>query len=339
MSERPVFPWGSNNPTVRQRAIAALFIAVAAAAMHYFGPSPSGPSDFTALWHGARALLERADPYALIGPGKSIDLSSPLYYPAPALVAVAPLTILRQEIASTLFVSVSAWLLAFGATRNGWQLLPLFPSVAFMTSARLGQWSIIMTAALFIPQLAFLSAAKPQASLPVLASSERKTTWIAAVAGAIVLCGLSFFLFPGWPSSWIHGLRQSEYFTPPLFTLAGIPIALVLLKWRRSEAWLVFTAACLPQTWYPYNGLILLAVAGTFMEASLLSLTASLGALYAYAFLPGEWRSEERRVAFQNVLIAFSYLPATIAVLKKPSPAQEPVWLRTVRGLAGRKSH
>lgn len=328
MSQERVFPWGRNDPTVAQRAVVALIIGLAAAAMHYIRPGPSGPSDFTALWHGAKLLLAGNDPYSMIGPGKTINLPSPLYYPAPALVAVVPLTMLPQEVASAAFVFLSSALLAFGATRDGWQLLPIFPSVAFMTSARLGQWSIIMTAVLFLPPLAFLAAAKPQASLPVLASATKRSTWLAALAGGFVLIAVSLILFPAWPLAWWSLLGKSEYFSPPLFTLRGLPIALVLIRWRRPEAWLVLIAACLPQTWYPYNGLILLAIARTFMEASLLSLTASVGGLAAYAFLPGEWRSQERRLAFQSILIAFSYLPATIAVLRRPNVGPGPLWIR-----------
>jgi hypothetical protein len=88
----------------------------------------------------------------MIGPDKLIDLPSPVFYPAPALVAMIPFTALPVRLAGALFVFVSAALLAFGATRDGWHMLPLFPSVAFMTSSRLGQVSAFMCAALYIPR-------------------------------------------------------------------------------------------------------------------------------------------------------------------------------------------
>jgi hypothetical protein len=327
MSERD-FPWGANRPTRVQRVLVALFIAIGAAAIHNAGPSTNGGlSDFSMLWYGARFLLAGRDPYALIGPHLTVDLPSRLFYPAPALVAVAPLTLLQFEWAATIFVFVSAALLAFGATRNGWQLLPIFPSVAFMTSARLGQWSILMTASLFVPMLAFFAIAKPQGFLPVIASSEKRSTWIAALIGAIVLVAISLVLLPKWPMTWWRLLGTTDYFRPPIATIRGAAICLVLLRWRRAESWLVFSFACMPQTWYPYNGLILFAVARTFREASLLSLLSSAGWFFAYGLLAGGWRSEETRFAFQSMLIAFGYLPATLVVLRRPNVGPGPFWL------------
>jgi len=327
MSERE-FPWGTNRPTRVQRVLVALLIAIGAAAIHNAGPSTNGGlSDFSMLWYGAKFLLMGRDPYALIGPHLTVDLPSRLFYPAPTLVAVAPLTLLPFEWAATIFVFASTAFLAFGATRNGWQLLPIFPSVTFMTSARLGQWSILMTASLFVPMLAFFAIAKPQGFLPVAVSSEKRSTWVAAVVGAVVLAATSLLLLPKWPLSWWQLLGTTDYFSPPIASIRGAAICLVLLRWRRAESWLVFSFACMPQTWYPYNGLILLAVARSFREASFLSLLSSAGWFLAYGFLAGESRSPETRFAFQSILIAFGYLPATLVVLRRPNVGPGTFWL------------
>ena len=333
-----LFPWGSNQPTTVQRLLVSLLIGVAAAAVHYFHAALSGGlSDFTGLWYGSRLLSAGQNPYLLIGPHRLIGLPSPLYYPAPALVSVLPLTILPYHLAGTVFVLVSAALLTFGATRDGWQRLPIFPSVAFLTSAELGQWSILMTAAVFIPALSFLSIAKPQASLPVIAASSDRTTWVAAIGGGLILLAISFALLPGWPMAWWQLLSSTTYFSAPIATPGGVAIALVLLRWRRPEAWLVFVAACMPQTWYPYNGLILLIVASSYTEACVLSLLSSAGWVIAYLFFVGEWRSEGTRSVLQGVLIALCYLPATVMILRRPNTGPPALWFGAFQSVLQRR--
>jgi hypothetical protein len=332
MIEQSVFPWGDNHPTVRQRVLVAGIIAVTAASMHWFrGGVSGGASDFSMLWYGAKALLAGDNPYALIGPGRQIDLPSTLFYPAPALAAVIPFTVIPYEIAGALFVLISAWLLAFGATKDGWQLLPIFPSVVFLSTARLGQWSILITASLFIPSLAFFAIAKPQGFLPVILSSRKRGTWIASAIGAIALLAISFMLFPHWVEAWWAQLGTTDYFSAPIASWRGIAIATLILRWRRSDAWLVLVAACMPQTWYPYNGLILLCVATTYREASVLSLLSSAGWFAAFLFLSAGFRSPETRVGFESILIALGYLPATILVLRRSNTGPGPAWLERLR--------
>jgi hypothetical protein len=222
---------------------------------------------------------------------------------------------------------VSSALLAFGATRGGWQLLPIFPSIVFITSARLAQWSIVMTAVVFIPLLGFIAVAKPTASLPAVASSSRRSTMIAAAAGFVVLVGISFAISPSWLGRWMAVVQEADFFKPPILTVRGAAIALVLLRWRREEAWLVFLAACMPQTWYPYNALILFAVAQTYREACFMSLLSSAGWLLCYQFFVGEFRSEETRFAMQSCLIAFGYLPAVLVVLGRANVGSGPAWI------------
>ena len=337
MSEK-LFPWGDNRPTRNQRILVALLIASIAASMQYFVPAGGrSPSDFTPLWHGAKALLAGQDPYSLIGPGRTVDLPSAVNYPAPALLLVSPLTVFPEILAGTVFVFISSALLAFGATRAGWQLLPIFPSIVFMTSARIAQWSIIMTAVVFLPLLGFIGIAKPTASFPPIASSSRRSTFVAAAVGFVVLVGISLVISPSWPMRWMAVVQNVDYFKPPIFTFRGAAIALVLLRWRREEAWLVFLTACMPQTWYPYNALILFTVARTYREACFLSLISSAGWLFCYLYFVGEFRSEETRFAMQSCLIAVGYLPAALLVLGRPNVGTGPAWLAWI--LSRRSSH
>jgi hypothetical protein len=306
----------------------AIVVGLVAASMHYFRPSGNGGlSDFSGVWYGSNMLLHGQNPYELIGPGRHVDLPSFLYYPAPALVAVSPFTLLSVESAGAAFIFVSAALLAYGITREGWYRLPVIASIPFMNAARLGQWSILLTAGLFLPWVAFFSAVKPQTSLPVLAGATSRRTIPFAVAGIVILSILGFILLPDWVPAWFRQLSTSQDFRPPFFSIGGIAIALVLLRWKRPEAWIVFTSACVPQTWYPYNALILLTVAWTYREACVLSLLSSLAWLAAYYFAPGESRSPETQSLFRAVMIAFCFLPATIVVLRRPNVGPSPAWL------------
>ena len=331
----------SARPAMFHRLSVAIEIGIAAAAMHYSGAARNqGLSDFSILWHGSRILSSGGNPYSMIGPQQVIDLPSSVFYPAPALVAVMPFSLIPMQLAGTLFVFLSAALLAFGATKDGWHRIPIFPSVAFMTSARLGQSSALICASVFIPAMAFFSVVKPQASIPILSAATKPKSWIFAIIGTTILSLVSFLLLPEWPQSWWETLRSADYFRPPILTVVGAPIALVLLRWRRPEAWLVFVAACLPQTWYPYNGLILLTVAATYREASALSLISSFGWLIAYGWFVGDLRSPETRTVMQNVLIALGYLPATIVILRRKNEGPEPLWMRwAVRRYTHQRTH
>ena len=192
------FPWGNGVPSRTTRIAFAVVVGLVAASMHYFRPSGNGGlSDFSGIWYGSNMLLHGQNPYALIGPGRSVDLPSYVYYPAPALVTVIPFTILSVETAGAAFIFVSAALLAYGITSDGWYRLPVIASVPFMNAARLGQWSILFTAGLFLPLVAFVSAAKPQTSLPVLAGATSRKAIPLALAGVFLLSATAFILFTG----------------------------------------------------------------------------------------------------------------------------------------------
>ncbi len=323
------FPWGDNHPTRRQRLAVAVTLGVIAALAHYFRAAESdGVSDFTSLWYGAQFLLEGRNPYELIGPGRLIGMPSPAYYPAPAFLVAIPFTILSYHWASTAFVFVSSALLAWGCTRGSWHRLPLFPSIAFLTSAQLGQWSILFTAALFIPAIALVSIAKPQAALPVVVGREDPTPFYYAAAGGALLLAASLVMLPGWIGDWFELVRNSDHFTPPIARTGGPLVALVLLKWKRPEAWLVLLAACTPQTWYPYNGLVLLAIAPTYRSACVLSLASSTGWIISALLVDGHPRDPDVRAVMGAALVAGSYLPATILILTQRNEGQVPFWLR-----------
>src|SRR5665213_3673427 len=142
------FPDEWANPTTRSRLAVALLIALGGMAFAYHCFHAQKHSDFGAVWFGAKAMLQHRNPYELIGHGLEFD-HWPLLYPAPALVAAIPFAVFSERTATMIFVGLSTFALAMAVTRNSWHLLPLFITESYTSSARLGQWSILITAALF----------------------------------------------------------------------------------------------------------------------------------------------------------------------------------------------
>ena len=322
----PRFPWGSNRPTRLQRAIVAIAVATVAAALlaREYHRQPAYKSDFGIVWFGARTMLTGADPYDLIGPGKPYELGTPLLYPGTAFVAGIPFTVFSERAASLLFVSISTFLLAYGMTRRSWHLLPMFVTEAFGSSARLAQWSLLLTAAFFIPALSFLIPVKPQNGLPIVVGSFSRSTLRATLFGAMVLTAISLLLLPGWPEKWWSVLGTAHHMRPPVTRFGGPLVLLVLLRWRRWEAWLLLAVVCMPHTWGWYNVLPVFVIPATYREACVLALSSSAGAVLAgYLIQPG--MSLE---GFQGAMIvATAYLPATLMVLRRPNSGPGPAWL------------
>src|SRR6266699_3561296 len=90
--------------------LAAAYILLFDYRTQQFGP---GGSDFDQLWFAARAVWRGADPYALIGPGRSFEWRWPFVYPMSTAVAVLPFAILPVLAARVAFASLSAAVLAF----------------------------------------------------------------------------------------------------------------------------------------------------------------------------------------------------------------------------------
>lgn len=328
----------SRAPSRKQRIVFATVIALSAgclAAQQFNLDRPH--SDFGMVWFGAKALVAGQDPYSLIGPGKAFSYGWPLIYPATALVAILPLAVLTEQWATALFVGVSAWLLAFGLTRDGWYRTPLFVSGAFLTSAKLGQWSILLTAALFIPQIAFFSAAKPQGALPILAGSVSRRALVAAAIGAVVLLAASLVLDRHWIPGWLAAVGRTANMEPPIVRRGGLLLLITLLRWKRPETWLLLTLAASPQSWGWYNTLPLFTIPRNFGESVLLAGTALIGAWYADNVL-NPASLDELVGSVGTVIVLTIYLPCAIMILGRPKDAVPPAWLRLAqRRLARRR--
>jgi len=322
------FPWGSNQPTRRQRLLVALALTGLAVAVVLgdFHRSPGHRPDFTQAWFGAQTLLDGRNPYDLIGPGLEFEWEYPLLYPATSLVASIPFTILSLKAATILFIAVSTFLLAYGITVDSWHRLPLFPSAAFVDSLHTAQWTIVLTAAVFLPWLCSLAAAKPQNGLAILASATSRVAIIAGALGAVVMLGLSLVLLPGWVSDWLPLVRSADHMMPAIAGPIGFIIPVVMLRWRRPEAWLVMLTACLPQTFSWYSALILLSTAATYREACVLSLISTLGFVLTVIAIDANPAGLPR--VMWAIFLCTTYLPVIVAILRRPNEGKSPFWLQ-----------
>jgi hypothetical protein len=311
-----------------QRLGVAILLAIAAFSLVYLSAlRGSVRTDFSLTWFGANALLHGANPYVLVGPGHVFDSEWPALYPATAYLLGIPFAFFSEAVASAMFVALSTFALAYGSTRDSWHRLPMFASVAFLSAAHLAQWSILFTAALFIPWLSLVFPAKPQLGIAILGgTSSRRTIMVAATSTVLLLC-VSLLLVPAWPMEWLGLVRNADQLVSPLLRPGGIILLVVLLRWRRPEAWLVAFIAAMPQTTYPYNLLPLLAIAATYHEACFLSLTSSIGAFVAI-YLTDAVGGQFGVSAASAVMIALGYLPAALVVLRRSN--ERPVLVRGI---------
>jgi hypothetical protein len=280
-------------------------------------------SDFDQVWAGARALWEGKDPYQVVGPTGAFVWKWPLYYPLPALLIVAPLGLLPVLAARAIFSALSGFLLAWGITRDGWQRLPIFLSVSFLVSVELSQWSILYTAAFFIPALSVTGLAKPNLGAALGASARTNATLIYLAGGSIALFVLSELVQPGWHEPWLRNLREAPHFRPALLRPFGFLLVLAALKWRRPEArWLLaLSLVPLPPTFY--DQLLLAAVCLTARESLIFAVSTVVLFFYVAANTPQpDYLSWGRVVG--NGTVWFCYFPALVMVLRRANEGELP---------------
>jgi len=283
-----------------------------------------GVPDFHWWWVGARALVDGQNPYAAVP--MQIGPEFRLFHPLPAVLLTVPLVQLRPDVALSLFSAVSTAVLAFAVTRESYDRLPLFLSASFAHAAVMGQWSLLLTAAVFLPALAFLGAAKPNVGIAILGTS---LSWRAAVA-MLAFAGLSLVAMPGWPREWLAQLPNSPYHFSPLRTPVGFLTLLALLRWRRPEARLLAVLGVVPQSPFVYEALPLFLIPRTRFQTYALVIGSDL-ALGVYILARGMDTSGYFRINGIAVVAAM-YLPALAMVLRRPNEGAVPAWLERASG-------
>lgn len=136
----------------------------------------------------------------------------------------------------------------WAVTADGWHRLPLFLSFPFLAAAWGGQWSLILSAAFFLPGLGWLFIAKPSLGAAFVISTSSRKTLLVATIGALVLSLIAFLVVPSWFAEWLTALKSIDHMTPPVLKPGGVIALLGLLRWRRPEARLIAALSCVPQT-------------------------------------------------------------------------------------------
>jgi hypothetical protein len=308
-------------PTLQARVAIALALGLFAATVAWIATHRPGfgVPDFHWWWVGARALLDGQNPYEavplIIGP------EFRLFHPMPAVVLAVPFALLAPDVALSLVSGLSAAVLAFAVTKESYDRLPLFLSASFAHAAVMGQWSLILTAAMLLPWLAFIGAAKPNVGVAMLGQS---LSWRAALA-MLLFAVATLVVMPTWPREWFAQLPNSPYHFSPLRTPLGFLLLLALARWRRPEARLLVVLGVVPQSPFVYEALPLFLVPKTRFQTYALVIGSDL-ALGVYAWTRG---MDTERLFFLNgvAVVVGMYLPALWMVWRRPNEGTVPAWL------------
>lgn len=256
---------------LRWRVAAAVVIGLASAALCYSFSTRSGLglADFTFTWRAANSLRAGENPYhdPRLGPPNPYPWEVPLLYPLLGPLASLPFTCLPEAVAGAAFFGVSAALLAFALTRDGWWRLVLFTSAPFVVAAYIVQWSPLIMAAALLPALQPLALVKPNLGLPLLAARPSRRG-LALCLGAVAL---SMLVLPSWPQDWLANLPYAAKYLPPVLVLPGPLLLLAAWRWRDERARLLLLLAISPQFLWFYDQLPLWLAPRTWRQGLLLS--------------------------------------------------------------------
>jgi hypothetical protein len=220
--------------------------------------------DFDYLWTAGHAVWHGRDPYAAVR--EAVDqgrLKWPFYYPATAAVLAAPFGALPHRLAVALFTALGLALLA--ASVSGWQRW-IVVSAPALEALLIGQWSPWLTAAVALPWLGFVWAAKPTVGLALFAGWP--TRW--ALAGGLVVLALSWILLPHWPADWLASLTNTPHYKAPVQRVGGALLLLAFIRWRSPQARMLGVLALVPHTTGVYEQLPLLLIPQTGRSFALL---------------------------------------------------------------------
>jgi len=261
--------------------------------------------DFDQAWFAARALWHHQNPYVLIGPGKPFDWSWPFVYPMTAAAALLPLAWLPLLAARMVFVGLGAAALAYTIARPGYYRWPIFVSGSFLVAVQSAQWSPLLVA------LPWLAAVKPQTgAVMLIGRGARRDWWLAFVCGT-VLSVIAVLLWPQWFGAWWHQARLYAGFASSLLVRPfGLPLLLVLYRWRDRDAWLLLSLAAIPHTVAAYDELPMFLIPRSSRQSLYLAV-GSLLAVIVQTAVP----FEQERVHAAYLLLM--YWPAALMIVRR----------------------
>ena len=233
-------------------------------------------------------------------------------YPATVVFVVMPFAWMREPDAACAFAALSSFVMVMAITRKSLHLLPMLASLPLNSSATLGQWSLLLTAAMYYPVLGFLAAVKPQAGVPVLAAGrDRKAlVWAAGIAIALLIASLA--LIPRWPQEWVDILSNQENtarYVSPVSSYGGFLLPLALLRWRRREAWLLLGMSLFPQSFSFYFLLPLFTIPRNFAESVFLLVISTAGMYIGATLTSNTMTPVEFFHWSSSVAVLSTYLP------------------------------
>ena len=265
--------------------------------------------DFDYLWTAGRAVWHGNDPYAAVRESvRQGSLQWPLFYPATAAVLIAPFGALPHRVAVSLFTALGMALLAYGL--RGWRRWMLVSAPA-VEAVLIGQWSPWLTAAVAIPWLGVVWAAKPSVGLTLFAGWPSR--W--ALGGGVFLVLFSLILLPHWPVDWIEAVRDTPHYKAPIQRPGGLLLLLALIRWRRPEARMLGLLAIVPHTTGVYEQLPLLLIPQTGRAFAALMGSSYIAAGLVYTqntFGPSVTKTLDMQWPYFLPLV---YLPALLMVL------------------------
>ena len=301
------------SPTPQRRLMAALGVGLASGLFAYLLHGRSGFwPDFVFPWQAARELLAGRDPYAALPGNLPEPFESPLLYPLPSVLAAVPLARLTLPAAGAIMMGLSAALLAYVITRDGWYRLWMLASAPFVMAVNLGQWSPLVTVAALEPALGALATLKPNIGLAAFAYRPSR----GMVIGSAIVFALSLVVLPQWPLEWLRAIRSLPGHPAPILAVQGAGLVLLLsaLRWRAREGRLLLVSAIVPQLLLFADQLPLWLVARTRQELVAMTACSQVGFVLWYSSLR---EGDLFVLEAAPYVLAFVYLPALVIVLRQ----------------------
>ena len=301
-STRPAFL----SPRLLALVLGLGFVLASRLLLSTWLPAPAG--DFDLLYDAAARLLRGDTAYPFGSPW--------LPYPLPAVVLVAPFTVLPPELARPVFDVLVGWIFAFALwqCRGPYALLAL-PSGAYLFALMYGHTTPLMVAASLIPALGFLLAVRPNTSVGVWVA---RPSW-SAVLGATGFVALTVALFPSWLAEWWMTFLPADYsaWAPPILRPFGAVLLLAALRWNRPEGRLLLATAFLPQTALPYELVPLALIPADRREMMVYLVGSWIAAMAATGTLQLNGAPEWLTTSWAMTLCA-GYVPMLYLVLRRP---------------------
>jgi hypothetical protein len=264
----------SRSTAVVVATIVAMFAGIIAATAVQGALQGELRPDVDQIWFAARVLVEGRNPYDLIGPGREFNYRWNLFYPLPAVLPFTLLASFPVLVSRVVMSSLGCGLLAYGIARTDARGLVVFFSRAFYVNAWYAQWTPVLVATWYFPELAAFISAKPSIGVAMLPGVR---DWRRARRGLLIaaaLTAVAFLVQPTWLVDWKAAVDTNSHLRPWITVPGGALLLLALFRWRRWEAQLLVAFAIIPQTFHPLATLPLVLLPGSLLgKATIAALT------------------------------------------------------------------